>query len=178
MTVKYMLIIKFVSCFVFLTAANYSDVKSYKVKNKLILVMLIYGVIINAFNEKAFPVGAFAGAAVPLLLFPLFVLRMLGAGDIKLFCGLSCIMGSALAAIYIVIFSFIGGGVVAAIIMALRKNGKERCKNLLMYLKECFIMGKLRKYDGYKDEKGIFRFSFCITLGMVFYAVALFGKMI
>ena len=54
------------------------------------------------------------GAAVPLLLFPVFRLRMIGAGDIKLLMALgSCLTPSG--SLTLVFLSFLAGGLIAVV---------------------------------------------------------------
>ncbi len=161
-------IVQWSVCGAVIAAANYSDIKSYKIKNKLVLAALTTGLLLAAVFDRENFLLYLGGAALPLILFPLFAARMLGAGDIKLLCGLGSLLGFKGAG-KLLIFTFISGGVIALAVMILRKNGFMRLKTFFMYLKTCFITGKLEKYD---SAGGRFRFSFCITSGFIVYIFA------
>jgi len=65
------------------------------------------------------------GIIVPfLLLIVLYALRMLGAGDVKLFSAIGAVLGVR-AALWIMAYSFLAGGVIALIILIINRNGKE-----------------------------------------------------
>jgi len=100
---------------------------------------------------------------------------MLGAGDIKLFAAIGAIMGLNFI-LYTLVFSFLSGGVVAAIIMLSKSNAKERFGNLKRYFKYCFLTGSLKPYDEFneknasfsKNDASKFHFTYAIFLGTIF----------
>lgn len=104
------------------------------------------------------------GMLIPFILFPLFMLRMLGAGDIKALCAIGSIVCFKLS-VYTILFSIIGGGIIALLFMIFRKNSIERFKIFFKYLKLCFFLRKLLSYEAFSDSKSIFRFSFGIAAG-------------
>ncbi len=159
--------VRWILCGAVIAAANYSDIKSYKIKNRLVLAALSTGLLLTAVFDRENFLLYLGGAALPLILFPLFVAGMLGAGDIKLLCGLGSLLGFEGAG-KLLIFTFVSGGVIALTVMFLRKNGIMRFKMFFTYLKTCFITGKLEKYN---PAGGRFRFSFCITSGFTVYIV-------
>ena len=75
------MLIKIFICAAFLVLINITDIKGFKIKNKVVLptiiLGLIYGLICNGFLDSIH------GMLIPLVLFPLYALRMLGAGDVK-----------------------------------------------------------------------------------------------
>ena len=75
--------------------AVWMDLRDASVDNGWILFSFITGLVIQVMEKG--PKGGIiflTGAAVPVILLGiLFVLRMLGAGDIKLLCALGGIMG-------------------------------------------------------------------------------------
>ena len=75
--------------------AVWMDLRDASVDNGWILFSFIMGLVIQVMEKG--PKGGIiflTGAAVPVILLGiLFVLRMLGAGDIKLLCALGGIMG-------------------------------------------------------------------------------------
>ena len=148
---------------VFLAAINVSDIKEYKIKNICVLPALLAGVAVSFFDASV--KDALLGALIPLVLFPLFALRMLGAGDIKALCALGSLLGLRLS-IYNMAFAFICGGIIALGFMIFGKNAKERFGYLFVYLKNCFLTRKLLDYN-FGGSKGKFRFSFAITAGFL-----------
>ena len=73
-------------------AAAAMDLRSGKVPNLWILLTLLGGIVLRFISKEGFRSQTAAGILLPLvLLFPLFYLQMLGAGDIKLFCALGSV---------------------------------------------------------------------------------------
>ncbi len=159
-----MMIVKICICAVFLVLINITDIKGFKIKNKVVLptiiIGLIYGLIYNNILDCVY------GMLIPLVLFPLFALKMLGAGDIKALCAIGAVLGFKLSVMTMVL-TFISGGIIALGFMIFNKNFVARFKNLFNYLKMSFFTRKLETYDYGGTEKSYFRFSFAITAGTV-----------
>lgn len=156
--------IKIIICIVFLVAINFTDMKGYKIKNKVVLPMVIVGILNGILCGTVS--DSICGMLIPLVLFPLYALKMLGAGDIKAFCALGAVLGTRLC-FMMMIFSFIAGGIIAFFFMLFNKNFLKRFKNLFEYLKLCIFTKNLYEYNYGGDEKSYFRFSFAITAGTV-----------
>jgi prepilin peptidase CpaA len=151
---------------IFVMLAIITDYRKYRIKNKSVLVFLLMGLVIN--GTTAWPIGLLdsaLGMLVPLVLFPLFALKMLGAGDIKAFCAIGALVGLRMS-VYTVLFAFVAGGVIAAGFMVFRKNAVERMKQFGRYMMQCFCFGKLLPYDDFADENSRFRFSLGIACGL------------
>lgn len=74
-------------------AAAAMDLRSGKVSNLWILLTLLGGIVLRFLCREGFSLQTAACILLPfVLLFPLFYLQMLGAGDIKLFCALGCVL--------------------------------------------------------------------------------------
>ena len=155
----------------FVLIAVYTDWKAYKIKNRFVLLFAGLGLALNAvFYGLPGLQDALFGLLVPLALFPLFALRMLGGGDIKALCAVGSIVGYS-ASIQTVLFSFLAGGAIALGFMIFRRNAWQRAKQFVSYVKQCFWMGKLLPYDQFTDEKSAFRFSFGILGGFLAAAI-------
>ncbi|MBQ7975285.1 MAG: prepilin peptidase [Clostridia bacterium] len=158
------MIVKSIICAVFLVLINITDIKGFKIKNKVVLptiiIGLIYGLISNSFLDSIY------GMLIPLVLFPLYALKMLGAGDVKALCAVGAVLGFKLS-VMTLLLTFVSGGVIALGFMLFNKNFKERFKNLFLYLKMSFFMRKMDKYNYGGGEKSYFRFSFAITTGTI-----------
>lgn len=158
------MIAKIIICAVFLILINFTDIKGFKIKNKVVLptiiIGLIYGTICNSFLDSVY------GMLIPLVLFPLYALKMLGAGDVKALCAIGTVLGFKLS-VMTMLLTFVSGGVIALGFMLFNKNFVERFKNLFNYLKMSFFMRKMDKYNYGGSEKSYFRFSFAITTGTI-----------
>ena len=158
------MIVKIIICAIFLILINITDIKGFKIKNKVVLptiiIGLINGIICNNFLDSVY------GMLIPLVLFPLYALKMLGAGDIKALCAIGTVLGFKLS-VMTMLLTFISGGVIALGFMLFNKNFAERFKNLFNYLKMSFFMRKMDKYNYGGSEKSYFRFSFAITTGTI-----------
>ncbi len=157
-------IFPYIICSVFLLVINYTDFKSYRIKNAAVLPMLVIGLVLGLVGQS-FPAHLY-GMLLPLILFPLYALKMLGAGDIKAFCAIGAVMGVSFV-IRTMLFSFLCGGVLAAVFMLCNRIFAERFRCLWEYVKQCFSLGKFLPYAYGKSEKSVFRFSYAISLGFV-----------
>lgn len=126
--------------------AAVTDWRTRKIRNVLVFPVCIAGVIWQCVYGGALGIqDALLGAALPLILFPLFALRMLGAGDIKLLMALGAWLGLKGCAT-LMTFSILWGGVMALGLMLMHRNGKERLAKLWVYLKACLINRKFLPY--------------------------------
>lgn len=157
-----------------LVIAVITDVKCYKVKNQMIIVSLIGG---TAFNISSIAnhdlliniLGLFAPF---ILLMPLYVLKMLGAGDIKLFCSIGLLLGIK-DVLYSIMYSYLFGLVLAVFIMLSRDNFAARFKRLFIYLKCSILTMSILPYDDLNIQSdGRMHFTIPIAMGTI--AVILF----
>lgn len=145
-----------------------SDIKTFKIKNIISLAFITTGLATNLAISglKGFADSAAATILPFVLLFILYVLKMLGAGDIKLFCSIGAIGGTSFV-LNTLAYSFLSGGVIALAIMLLRKNAKARALHFTAYVKACFLSCSLLPYTDFveKSDGAKFRFSFAIACG-------------
>jgi len=155
---------------ILLSLAVISDVKSGKVRNKLNYSFIAAGIITNlAIGGRSGLIFSLWGIILPLMcLLVLFLLRMLGAGDIKLLCALGSIMGAEFAG-SVMLYSFAAGGIAAAAAMMLRKNCSMRAKYFVDYAVSCFLTMSFLPYSDFGDKQGCGRFHFAgaIAFGAV-----------
>lgn len=158
------MIIKILVCAVFLVLINITDIKRFKIKNKIVLPAivagLVYGILCNNVADCIY------GMLIPLVLIPLYALKMLGAGDVKALCAIGTVLGFRLS-VMTMLLTFVAGGVIALGFMLINKNFAERFKNFFDYLKLLFLTQKIEKYNYGGGEKSYFRFSYAITAGTV-----------
>lgn len=157
--------------FILTSIALYQDFKYYKIKNKLNFIFILLGFIYNIFIGNI--LNSLIGFLFPIWMLILFRFRMMGAGDIKLFFALGAITGFP-NILYISILSIILNGIIAFIIMILRKNFISRFKMIYYWLNNCFYSNKFIEYEGIDGERnGLFRYSIGIFLGNLIYYIYL-----
>jgi prepilin peptidase CpaA len=114
-----------------LCAAAWHDAKSFRIPNAIIATGVALGIALNS----SLPEGlGFSAAALGMLvglvgLFPLYLLRIWGAGDVKLmavvgaFLGVPDLLGSLL-------ISLLVGGILAVLVALQRRTGRLLIENL------------------------------------------------
>lgn len=132
------------------------DLKSYKISNHLIIFGLIIGILFNFFEYGWTSISiSFLGILLPiLLLFPLFLIKALGAGDIKLFS----VLGSFYGVTYvfkIIVAAFIIGAVMSLVYLIKYKQVFYRLHYLVTYF-QTIIFNASRQGVTEKNSKAIF----------------------
>jgi prepilin peptidase CpaA len=145
-----------------------SDLRTYKIKNSITYSFMVVGLTAN-FAEEGFEgfVLSFQGIILPAAcLMILYIMRIIGAGDIKLLSAVGAVMGSGFA-IYATLYSFICGGFIATGIILIRRNEIVRFKYFLTYIKSCLLSMELLQYADFKakQEGGRFHFTIAIASG-------------
>ena len=96
------------------SAAVVQDLRDWRIPNRLIAIGLMQGMIISAWMH-GFGQGllvSVSGSVIPvLILYVLFLMRALGAGDIKLFAVAGTFVGTDV--VRVMIYSFLAGGVIS-----------------------------------------------------------------
>lgn len=126
---------KLILLFVVLLVALVTDLWKRKIYNALVLVGLLAGLF---FNLHALGLdGAMfwlKGCALALLLFlPLYVVRGMAAGDVKLMTVVGGIVGLPLI-IDVMLYVYIAGGLLALLIVLFRKQGLKFWQNVKMLM--------------------------------------------
>lgn len=112
------------------------DIKTKRIPNKLLIPVILLGIIINTiFTGYMGLMNAFIGifVGIMLLLVP-FALGGMGAGDVKLLAAVGALNGS-LFVFHTFLFSAIAGGVIAVIILLIKKQLFPVLFNLLSILR-------------------------------------------
>lgn len=118
-----------------LLLAVITDLKSSKISNHLILIGIITGILFDVYEYERSGVSLWLpGILLPvILLFPLFLFKALGAGDIKLFS----VIGSFYGAAYVVksmAAAFLLGAVISLIYLIKYKILFYRFRHLFNYI--------------------------------------------
>ena len=109
---------------VLLTVACTSDLRTRRIPNQLVLVIAISGIAFGVVTTS--PADGLVRAATGLLTglviwLPFYALRMLGAGDVKLFAAASTFLGPRYA-VEAALYTALYGGVVALVYMILQSG--------------------------------------------------------
>jgi prepilin peptidase CpaA len=107
--------------------AAWSDVRSRRVPNQLVLALSLVGLAAGLLGRSLAPSvsDALLGGAVGLALWlPLWLLRLLGAGDVKFFAASSLWLGSALAW-RAALLAALAGGLLALAMLLRRRGGRQ-----------------------------------------------------
>ncbi len=121
-----------------------------KIPNLLILIGCGYGMIRLLYYRDVFK--SIPGILFPVVvLYPLYKIGVIGAGDIKLFSMLGFYF-TFIETTFCIFLSFVLGAMVSVVSFIRYENFLERMAYLFSYLKECFLKGHFRYY--YLDSEG------------------------
>jgi prepilin peptidase CpaA len=121
-----------------------TDLRSGKIGNRLTAAAAVCGLVAGAAGGRLAP--AVAGLLLPFVaMFPLFAMRALGAGDIKLLMAAGCIMGFRFSA-YLLASSLLAGGVIALALALANRRLASGMANLWRYVRACFALRALLPY--------------------------------
>ncbi len=114
----------------FLLAAVFTDMKARKVPNRLVLAGIVIGLLAQAFLlDGEGIVSALKGLAFGFGLFlPLYLLRVMGAGDVKLMALVGCFTGSP-AIFGVVLCTLLAGGVLSLVFALKLKMARQMLSN-------------------------------------------------
>ena len=131
-------------------AAAVFDFYGGKIPNILVAAGCCYGMVRLLYGQNV--LNALPGIIFPVIvLFPLYKIGTIGAGDIKLLSMLGFYF-NFMETMFCIFLSFVLGAVISIISFIRYENFFERMTYLFSYLKECFYMGHFRYY--YLDSKG------------------------
>lgn len=121
----------------YLAAAVYWDLRERRVPNKVVLSGLITAFVFHALAAGLPGLGmALAGAFTGLLvLLPLNLLRLMGAGDVKLMAMAGAFAASPVAALWMVLYSLLAGGLLVLLYAASGQVREKLSSNLFIMLK-------------------------------------------
>ncbi len=168
---------------VLLLVISRQDIRSHRIPNKLVLIGVVTGVVLNGllpegwgFNS-AIPgglgwLGALKGLGVGMaVLLPIYWLRAMGAGDVKLmamvgaFLGPTDVLGAVLA-------TFIAGGLMALVVVLWSKQLANFLQNIKLILLGGVVKmsaGQLPLMNDLPVSVGKLPYAVAITVGTLGY---------
>lgn len=171
--------VKWAEALMLLIFSIITDSKDHIIKNSVVFPFMLAGLVLNVSHSGLEGLADSAGGILfPfVILYALFSLNMLGAGDIKLLCALGSIFG-AIPILRISLYTFFSGALIAIVFMAARKNFCERIGFFCSYIKTCFLTLRLQPYNDYPLIKSgaFFNFSYAVAGGMILYFIVEYIK--
>lgn len=171
-------IVRVILCIPFCLASNVTDYKELRIPNKLtllglctgLLVSIISGVMKGSFYSVLYAMSAWVVGILPaFILMPFYILKMIGAGDIKFFSAIGSMVGWKCSFIVIII-SFIASGMLGVIVLIHRRIFTARMCVVVRYIKLCFFTRSIMTYDSAEsgnEPSGRFAFSYGITIAVM-----------
>lgn len=162
-------IIKSTVLIILLVFATVSDFKTYRIPNKLILSGLVISFYFQ-FLEGSF-LSVLYGFSIWLLIcivfLPIYYIRAIGAGDIKLFAMISCFVGMK-QGIQVIIVAFIIGGVFSIVKLFYYHIFRSQLQSLAEYITQTYYLKKIVPYSSISSKKkNVIHFSFPILLSTI-----------
>ena len=166
-----------------------SDLRQRRIPNTLVLLMLGAGLLINLFGPqtslggtgllttspsalgiKGAVLGALTGLAI---LLPFYLLRAMGAGDVKLMAGIGGFVGPA-AAINVALFILVTGGVLAVVRMVWVRKTQLVLFNVVTALGQC-IPGSVARFDAATQSADRMPYALAMAVGLLAYGAWIFS---
>lgn len=145
------------------------DIRSSKISNRLILGGLVTGLLIQVMECGVRGIGVFfINVSIPVILFYLlFLMRVLGAGDIKLFSVIGGIWNLKML-FMVIIVSFLAAAGISFCKMLYHRNFISRLSVFGTYVRQTVFCGRLQKYPMESEGKQhIIHFSITILIGFI-----------
>ena len=141
------------------------DLYQMQIKNSWIACSLLAGFVLQLFRNNMNGISSFlAGGTLPVLLLgSLFWFRMLGPGDIKLFCALGGIMGPTVVCKCIWYAFLSGAGISLAVLISSGEAG-NRIQYLTGYINAYIRTGKKKPY--YRKGTAVENIHFTVPVFM------------
>ncbi|MDF2871633.1 MAG: Flp pilus assembly protein protease CpaA [Anaerocolumna sp.] len=168
---------RFLCIFLLLLAAIKEDLKSYKIPNRLIVAGLVVSLILVSPDQGWTSIfGWIQGILLPVIfLFPLFIIRALGAGDIKLYSVIGGFYGITFC-IQSILFSFLAAAIFSVFHIILKKQIHIKFKLLVNYVQRIYWSSRFKEkekdwyryYNSEEDKKKVgVHFSVYILIGVI-----------
>ena len=157
------------------SVACWTDLRTRRIPNVLTFGAAGAGLAFHAFFSGSGPLTALAGWLTGVLIFsPLFLLRGMGAGDLKLLGALGAWLGP-LMALRIGVWSAVAGGVLAIVVALVHGYAGQGLRNIRLLLTHWRVSG-VKPLDPLTLDKGTGpRLAYAVPL-MVGLMVALWTR--
>jgi prepilin peptidase CpaA len=121
--------------------ASITDLLRDKIYNWLTVPAFIAGLALNLYLGMNYFNGALAGVGVAAAIFlPLFIFKVMGAGDAKLVMALATVLGAS-ATFELISISIVLSSLGAVVILVRKKRVREFFRQVYMFLRSLFVKG-------------------------------------
>ena len=156
----------YIICGAYLLAAFITDIRSMKIPNWLTLPVTAIGVaahfIWGGWQGVLFSLAGFAAGFG--MLFLMYVIGAVGAGDVKLFGGIGAWTGFTFG-IHVIVYSILYAGLIGLVILLFRRDAAKRVRTMAFNLLSFFKLGSLKLVSHEKTLK--FPFMLAMLPGFV-----------
>jgi prepilin peptidase CpaA len=158
-----------------LAIAAYSDVRTYRIPNVVTVPGMLLGIALNGtlVHGAGFTSSMYGCLFALAGLMPLYVLRVWGAGDVKLMAMVGAFVGSG-SLFGALLGSLLAGGITAVVVAWHRKRGRLLIDNLRCMLLEAAFNAQVRgvtAIDTPAESAGKVAYALPILLGTVGYLI-------
>lgn len=146
---------------VIMAIATFVDIRKYKIPNVCILTGMVLGLYMT---YVSYSLGGIIEAFIQMLVvflafYPFYLMRGLGAGDIKLLMMTGCYMQEEKFLKYVLV-TFILAAIISIARMVLVKECRERLFYLGRYIRKVALTGAVDEYDiNMQEKKTLIRLS-------------------
>lgn len=150
-----------------LSAVCLTDYRSGRIPNILTLAVFLYGLGYRYWDAGGRGAGSFLGGSflVLLILYPLFKIGTVGAGDVKL-CAATAGYLSGQTVVWFLLFSLLTAAGISLIKILREQCGRERFGYFCAYLAEVCRTGRWRLY--FDDRKAMRKAGVCLSGPVLF----------
>lgn len=160
----------------FIGAAMLWDIMEKRIPNEVIITGLSLGAVYQLWCFGWMGLLIFlSGVMLPVVLLGfLYYFRMIGAGDIKLFCVIGGFLGPT-GGIHSILDTFLIGGAISLLLFLKRRNLFSRLCYFKQYLFQYLETRQWKPYMEPEDEDSHLYFSIPIFLSVLIYVVRMNG---
>lgn len=152
------------------------DMKEHRVPNWWVLSACACGlglcVLTAAKGQEVWSILKYMArlGGVMVILFPLFMFRVMGAGDIKMMAVITGCLGVSSGA-KVILFGFLIGAILALVKMLIQKSLFKRLNVLTAYIRRLFLTKEIVPYyvAGRDGSQAVIPFTLCLFLGYLWY---------
>lgn len=158
----------YIGCGAFLTAAFVTDVRSRKIPNALNLVFILSGLLYQGATGgwEGLLFALKGGAAGFVVLFVLYLLGAVGAGDVKLFAGIGAWTGLLFTA-QTLLYSILFAGAIGLGILCWRGEGMKRMRQMFRSLTAAVFLRSFEPIAAESARNLTFPFMWAVLPGAI-----------